>query len=343
VIPTDLAGADLLLPLLFAGLMAFAMLVYVILDGYDLGVGILLPLARGERQRDTMIAAIGPFWDANETWLVLGVGILLVAFPRAHGIILTNLYLPVALMLAGLILRGVAFDFRVKVEARRKRLWDHAFFAGSLLAALAQGTMLGYWITGFGATGFALGIGVALAGGYALLGAGWLILKSDGELQERAVSWARFALWFTAAGIAAVSVATPLVSPRIFAKWFSLETLFALLPIPLMSVALVALLAVFLARLAQDTRNRNQFGLQRWAWAPFAGSASLFALAFLGLAHSMFPYLVLDRLTLWQAASATESLWFVLWGILVAVPAVIGYSAYCYRVFGGKAEPLSYY
>lgn len=343
MIPLDLTGADFWLPLVFAGLMAFAILAYVILDGLDLGVGILLPFAGSEAERDTMIGSIGPFWDANETWLVLGVGILLVAFPAAHGLILTSLYLPVALMLAGLILRGVAFDFRVKVEPRRKRLWDHAFFAGSLLAALSQGVMLGYWVTGFAATGFAFGIGVAVAGGYALLGAGWLVMKCEDELQQRAVGWARRALWFTAAGIAAVSAVTPLVSPRIFARWFSLDTLFALLPIPLMTVVLVVLLAVFLARLAEDTGNRNRFGLQRWAWAPFAGAATLFALAFLGLAHSMFPYLVPDRLTLWQAASATASLRFMLWGILAVMPAVLGYTAWSYRVFWGKAEPLSYH
>jgi cytochrome d ubiquinol oxidase subunit II len=323
------------------------MLVYVILDGYDLGVGILLPLAKDDSERDLMIASIGPFWDANETWLVLGIGILLVAFPLAHGVILTNLYLPVVLMLIGLILRGVAFDFRVKVQAQRKRLWDHLFFVGSLLAALAQGLMLGQWVTGFAGTPaawlFALGIGVALAGGYVLLGAGWLIMKCERRLQERAVRWARFALWFTAAGIGAVSITTPLMSQRIFAKWFSLDTFFALLPIPVMSVGLVVLLAIFLTRLAEDTHTGNQFGLQRWAWAPFAGAAWLFILAFLGLAHSLFPYLVLDRITLWDAASAPESLRFVLWGVMVVVPAIIGYTAFSYRVFWGKTGPLSYY
>lgn len=340
----DLSGAAFWLPLIFAALMAFAMLVYVVLDGYDLGVGILLPLARDDTERDLMIASIGPFWDANETWLVLGVGILLVAFPLAHGVILTNLYLPVVIMLIGLILRGVAFDFRVKVRDQHKRLWDHLFFIGSLLAALAQGTMLGYWITGFSQShGFALGIGVALAGGYGLLGAAWLIMKCERDLQERAVRWARYALAFTAAGIAAVSVTTPLVSPRVLAKWFSLDTFFAVLPIPVMSVALVALLAIFLSRLAQDTHSGNQFGLQRWAWAPFAGATALFILAFLGLAHSLFPFLVLDRITPWDAASALESLWFMLWGIVVVVPAIVAYTAFSYRVFWGKTGPLRYY
>jgi cytochrome d ubiquinol oxidase subunit II len=347
MIPAELTGAAFWLPLIFAGLMAFAILTYVILDGYDLGVGILVPFVKNEAERDLMIASIGPFWDANETWLVLGVGILLVAFPAAHGLILTNLYLPVTLMLIGLILRGVAFDFRVKVQAQHKRLWDQAFSAGSLLAACAQGFMLGQWITGFAATPvawlFAIGIGIALAGGYALLGAGWLIMKCEHGLQQRAVRWAQFTLKFTAAGIAAVSIATPLVSPRIFAKWFSLDTFFVLLPIPVMSIGLVLLLAIFLARLAQDTQAGNQFGLQRWAWTPFAGTTFLFTLAFLGLAHSMFPYLELDRITLWEAASAIESLWFMLWGTLLVVPAIIGYTLFSYRVFWGKALPLTYY
>lgn len=346
MIPVELTGDAFWLPLVFVMLMGVAIFAYVILDGYDLGVGILLPRARSEHERDLMIASIGPFWDANETWLVLGVGLLLVAFPKAHGLILTQLYLPVTLMLVGLILRGVAFDFRVKVKSTQKALWDRLFFIGSLLAAIAQGVMLGQVVTGFDHSWigwlFAVAIGLGLAGGYTLLGAGWLIMKSEGDLQLRAVRWGRQALLFTALGIGGVSIATPVVSPRIFDKWFSLDTFLGLLPIPLMTVAIFVLLAVFFRRLDQDARLAYLRGLRRWAWAPFAGTVTVFVLAFLGLSYSLFPYLVIDRMTFWQAASATESLWIILWGALFVLPAILGYTVFAYRIFWGKTQVLGY-
>src|SRR5882724_98392 len=202
------------LPLIFFGLMGFSMLVYVVLDGYDLGVGLLLHRA-GDADKDTMIASIGPFWDANETWLVLGVGILLIAFPKAHGVVLSALYLPVALMLVGLILRGVAFDFRVKAHADQKPRWNFAFFAGSGLAAVAQGWMLGRYITGL-ADGwpyelFAAVIALLLPAAYVLLGASWLVMKTEGELQRLAVRWAKTAWPPLVLGMALISLATPLV------------------------------------------------------------------------------------------------------------------------------------
>ena len=194
------------LPVVFTGLMGLSMLLYVVLDGYDLGVGMLLRQA-DDAQKDTMIASIGPFWDANETWLVLGVGLLLVAFPMAHGAILGALYLPVTFMLIGLILRGVAFDFRVKVHAQHKPMWNVAFYAGSLLAALSQGFMLGLYITGlkYNLIGVVFGMVIALClvAGYMLLGAGWLIIKTEGELRARAIAWAQRSLWFTGLGIVA--------------------------------------------------------------------------------------------------------------------------------------------
>src|SRR5437764_6714512 len=187
---------DELLPLIFIGLMGVAMLVYVVSDGYDLGVGMLMHRAT-DAEKDVMVASIGPFWDANETWLVLGVGILLVAFPRAHGLVLGELYLPVALMLVGLTLRGVAFDFRVKARDSHKRTWDRLFFAGSTLASVAQGWMLGRYISGFGTSWnyplFAAAIALALPMAYVLMGAAWLIMKTDGALQERAIGWAKIA------------------------------------------------------------------------------------------------------------------------------------------------------
>lgn len=326
------------LPLIFMALMGLSILAYVILDGYDLGTGILMSRAN-EAEKDIMIASIGPFWDANETWLVLGIGILLVAFPAAHGVILTGLYLPVALMLGGLILRGVSFDFRAKAKAHHKHLWDKAFTAGSLLATLAQGYMLALYIVGFergpAAFGFGLLVGICLAAGYSLLGASWLIMKCEGELQLKAVQWARFAVWGTAAGILAVSVATPLVSGRIFEKWFSMPNILFLLPVPALTAAVVIWLEILLQKLPLPA--------DRLSWAPFAGSVLLFLFGFIGLAYSFFPYIVPDRMTIWEAASAPESLLIILAGALIVLPFIIAYTVFVYRVFWGKVKELNYY
>lgn len=330
------------LAVVFLGLMGISMLAYVILDGYDLGVGILLQRASDEH-KDVMISSIGPFWDANETWLVLGVGILLVAFPAAHGVILTALYLPVALMLLGLILRGVAFDFRVKAEAHHKPLWNFAFYAGSLVASFAQGVMLGLYITGFnyGALSllFALITGLCLCAGYGLLGSGWLLMKTSGALQKQAVAWAQRSLWLTGLGIAAISIVTPMVSQRIFDKWFTLPYLFMLLPIPIATAVLFFVIDRTLRRLPKRLAEGNEYG----AWVPFAATVGIFLLAFYGLAYSLFPYLVVDRIDIWQAASAPESLKIILVGAAVVLPAIFGYTIYAYRVFWGKARELTYY
>lgn len=330
------------LPLAFALVMALAMLAYVILDGYDLGVGVLLRRAEGDAQKDTMIASIGPFWDANETWLVLGVGVLLVAFPMAHGVILGALYLPVALMLLGLTLRGVAFDFRVKARAEHKPLWDRAFYAGSLLAAWSQGFMLGALVTGFAddwaSQVFHAVIGLCLVAAYCLLGAGWLIMKTEGALQEKAVAWAQGSLWLTAAGIAAISVATPWVSPRIFERWFSFPNVVLLLPIPAVTLALFVVMARSLKRLPTRLAENNQYG----AAVPFACTVGIFLLAFYGLAYSLFPWLVVDRLTVWGAASSPEALQVIFYGVVVVLPVIIGYTVFAYRVFWGKSTALQY-
>jgi len=329
------------LPVIFMAVMGLAMLAYVVLDGYDLGVGILLRRASSD-DKDVMISSIGPFWDANETWLVLGVGILLTCFPAAHGVILGALYLPVALMLLGLILRGVAFDFRAKARAGAKPLWNGAFYAGSLLAALSQGWMLGSYILGFQNTwvsyAFSSLIAICLVAGYSLLGACWLVMKTHGSLQLQAVRWARAALWFTALGIAAVSLATPWVSPAIFNKWFTLPYVVLLAPIPLATALLFFITDRSLRRLPTRLADANTYG----EWVPFACSAGIFFLAFYGLAYSLFPYLVVDRITIWQAASAPESLRIIFAGAAVVLPVIIGYTAFSYRVFRGKARELSY-
>lgn len=326
-----------LVPLIFAALMGLSILLYVILDGFDLGIGILFAAAEKE-EKDVMIAAIGPFWDANETWLVLAVGLLLVAFPIAHGTILTALYIPVFLLLFGLILRGVAFDFRAKVPAYRKRRWDFIFFAGSALAALAQGYMLGIYVLGLeqglSAILFALLVAVCLAAAYAAMGAAWLIYKTEDDLQKKAVRWLRRALVFTACGMAAVSAATPLTSPRIFEKWFSLPEIVWLAPLPIISAGLFLWLWRMSYRLpAPDDAHSLK---------PFVALAFVFALGFAGLAYSFYPYVVPDRITIWQAAAASESLGFILVGTVIVLPIILGYTIYAYRVFGGKATHLSY-
>ncbi|MGH6630619.1 MAG: cytochrome d ubiquinol oxidase subunit II, partial [Burkholderiales bacterium] len=240
------------LPLVFMVLMGLAILAYVILDGFDLGVGILLPLATREEQ-DMMVASIGPFWDANETWLVLGVGILLVAFPHAHGIILSSLYLPVAMMLIALILRGVAFEFRIKASGWHQEMWNRLFFVGSLGAAVAQGMMIAGVITSFDKgtlfDAFGLLVGIGLAGGYALLGASWLAIKTEGDLHARALKWARGAVFLTAAGVAAISLVTPFTSPGIMEKWFSWPRFAYLAPLPLLTAASLAGILGSLTRL----------------------------------------------------------------------------------------------
>ncbi len=325
------------LPLTFAALMGLSILVYVVLDGFDLGVGILFPFA-DEAEKDRMIASIGPFWDANETWLVLAIGILLVAFPTAHGVILTSLYLPVAIMLIGLILRGVAFEFRVKAPAHHKNGWDTAFFTGSLMTALAQGFMLGKYVMGlestFGTWIFAAISAVFLAVGYSFIGACWVILKTDGVLQKKAVDWAKGGIWGLIIGIASVSLATPWVSPRIFDKWFTFPEFFLLLPLPLMSVILIALLWYALRHL--PTRNDS------WAWFPFAASIVLFTLAFFGMAYSFYPYVVPEQLTIYEAASAPESLFIILIGTVFVLPVIAGYTVMAYTIFRGKATELRY-
>jgi cytochrome d ubiquinol oxidase subunit II len=320
-------------PLIFTALMGLAILAYVILDGYDLGVGMLMAAADDEEQ-SVMVASIGPFWDANETWLVLGVGILLVAFPLAHGIILGALYLPVLAMLVGLMFRGVAFEFRIKAEGWHRELWNWLFWFGSFVAAFAQGLMLGRYVTGFqsgfGYLLFAMLVGAGLCGGYVLLGATWLVLKTEGALQRKAMAWAKWGLLWVALGVALVSLATPLLSDTIRIKWFDFPRTLALMLLPAATLALGVFVWIDLRKLQRGAAHRE--------WLPFVGAASIFALAFAGLAYSLFPFVVIDRLTLWQAAAHPSSLKFVLVGALIVVPLIIAYTAFSHRVFWGKAR-----
>lgn len=325
------------LPLVFLAVMGLSLLAYVVLDGYDLGVGLLLPFASDD-EKDLMVASIGPFWDANETWLVLGVGVLLVAFPKAHSLVLTHLYLPVAVMLVGLILRGVSFDFRVKARAARKGMWNALFATGSLMAAAAQGWMLGSYLTGFGNEGWSLAfaafIALTLPTAYAMLGAGWLIMKTGGELQAKAVAWSRKVLWPMGLALVGISLATPMVSRTVFERWFAMPQLIGLLPIPVACAA-----ALFAAWLVLSRPRTVDAG---YGWVVFASTVLVFVMSFLGLAYSLFPYIVIDRLTVWEAASAPESLLVIFVGVAITLPAIVLYTIYMYRVFWGRATPLSY-
>ncbi len=325
------------LPVIFTILMGLAILAYVVLDGYDLGVGMLMPAA-SEREQNVMVASIGPFWDANETWLVLGIGLLLVAFPLAHGIILGALYLPVVAMLIGLMLRGVAFEFRVKAEGWHRELWNGLFWFGSFLASFAQGLMLGAYITGF-QSGFAyflfaLAVAGGLCGGYVLLGAAWLILRTEGALQKKAVAWTRWGLLWVAVGVALVSVATPLASATVRDRWFDFPRTLVVMLLPLACAAAW----FWLWRLT----GRFMRGEKTPEWAPYAGAVAIFALSFAGLAYSIFPYIVIDRLTIWEAAAHPSALKVILAGALVVLPFIAGYTVFSYYVFRGKAQEKLY-
>ena len=328
---------DSWLPLLFVSIMGFALLIYIILDGYDLGIGILLPLAE-DNEKDRMIAAIGPFWDANETWIVLGVGILLIAFPKAHGVVLTALYLPVTFMLIGLTLRGVAFDFRVKAKSTYKRMWNHLFALGSLIAALSQGWMLGKYVMGLEQSWvsflFALSIALALPALYVMLGCGWLFIKTDGPLYKKARLWAGVTVWPMGLGLFLVSIATPIASETIAAKWFTLPAGIGLLPIPV-----TCLIAYAVSVLVLRSNRAMNAG---YGWIVFISMIVICIMCALGLAYSIYPDIVINRLTIWETAASRDSLLFTLVGVVVTVPMILFYTVYIYRIFSGKAESLSY-
>lgn len=328
------------LPLFFICLVGLAVFVYSVLDGYDLGVGILLPIKEGlQEDRDRMIASIGPFWDANETWLVLAVGLLLIAFPEAHNIILRNLYVPATIMLIGLILRGVSFDFRAKAVSTHRLLWDRCFKIGSIVTALSQGYMLGRYVLGFddslSSYLFAGISALCVTAAYAFIGGAWLVMKTEARLQRRVAMWARKSAWLAAFGILVISIVNPLVSEHIFHKWFGFPQVFILFPIPLLCFSLF----VFNDRYLRGVPHRFDFG----CWIPFVCAAMIFFMCFQALAYSYFPYVVPGQLTLWEAASAEESLLFIFYGAVVVVPCILAYTLFSYRVFWGKATDLRYY
>jgi len=321
------------LPLVFMVLMGVSVLVYVVLDGFDLGVGMLMPAATYEEQ-SVMVSSIGPFWDANETWLVLGVGLLLAAFPAANGIVLTALYLPVVAMLVGLMLRGVAFELRIKAHGWHRELWNWLFWFGSFAASFFQGVMLGRYVTGFeqgpGYWLFAMLVGASLCGGYVLMGATWLIHKTEGELQRKSIAWTRWGLLWVALGVALVSLATPLVSATVRDKWFDFPRTLWLMLLPAATVAVGAWLWRLTSRLKAGNLEHDL--------RPFAAAAGIFTLAFLGLAYSIYPYVVIDRLTIWEAAAHPSALKVIFIGAAIVLPFIGAYSILSYRIFRGKAK-----
>jgi cytochrome d ubiquinol oxidase subunit II len=330
--------SDANLAVIFVGLLSFSVLAYAILDGFDLGVGMLLPMDSAD-QRDQMIASIGPFWDANETWLVLAIGILLIAFPKAHSLILQTLYLPSTFMLIGLILRGVAFDFRAKVAQGKKIHWDYAFKTGSYLASFMQGYMLGIYVMGlethFYAQCFAVLSGIGVTCAYTFIGACWLLMKTDDALQQNAKTWATFYLNAFAIGVVAVSIVNLTIHQRVFDFWTSSPYAFVLGIIPVVVFALILICKLVLPKLLQSHSD----GI----WLPFVIAVALFWFCFAGLAVSYYPFVIPDKLTIWETASAPESLRFILIGALIVIPCIFAYTLFSYRIFWGKASKLEYY
>ena len=321
------------LPLVWAGLIGTAVALYIVLDGFDLGIGILFPFTGEEEQRDVMMNTVAPFWDGNETWLVMGGAGLFVAFPTAYAIIMPAFYLPIILMLLALVFRGVAFEFRW-VAKPNHRLWDIAFSGGSITATFMQGIILGGLLQGIpveqGAFAggsfdwfapFPLFIGLAMIAGYALLGATWLIMRAEGEIADKARRQAKTLLILVLAAMAVVSLWTPLAYERIFERWFSLPNLFYLSPIPILTAA--AAWACW-------------HGLHaRWEATPFLAAVAIFLFGYLGLAISNAPYLVPPSITVWEAAAAPSSQLFMLAGVVLLLPVILGYTVFVYWTFRG--------
>lgn len=328
-------GIDL--PLIWAVIIGFGLMMYVIMDGFDLGIGILFPFIRDRDDRDVMVNTVAPVWDGNETWLVLGGAGLLAAFPLAYSVLLSALYLPLIFMLAGLIWRGVAFEFRFKADEGHRPFWDHAFAWGSIVATFCQGLALGAFINGFrvenGAyaggvldflSPFSVFTGLGLVVAYALLGCTWLILKTEGPLQTRMIALARPITFALLAVIAGVSLWTPLAHEGVAARWFSLPNLLFFLPVPLLVLAAAYGMIKALAR--------GSHGL------PFLLALALLFLGYSGLAISLFPNIIPPAVSIWGAAAPVQSLGFALVGALFIIPFILGYTAWSYYVFRGKVR-----
>lgn len=330
------------LPLIWAVILAAAVFLYVVLDGFDLGIGILFPFAKSDADRDAMMNSVAPVWDGNETWLVLGGGGLFAAFPVAYGAFMPAVYMPIGFMLTALIFRGVAFEYRFKAQGRGRKFWDRAFNLGSVVAAVSQGLILGAFIQGTDVTGiafsggsfdwlspFSVMVGLAVPAGYGLLGSTWMIMKSEGDLAEWARLWAGRCLPAVVIFMVLVSIAVLFFDIQAGQRWgiswpvINLEKLLPLAPVPLA----VGALALWL----RHCLNKKA------VYAPFFSAIALFALGYIGLAISLLPYIVPYRLTVWQAAAAPNSQAVLLIGVLIMLPLILTYTAYVYWVFRGKA------
>ncbi|QDP71118.1 cytochrome d ubiquinol oxidase subunit II [Legionella israelensis] len=325
-----------MLAFIFAGLLAFIIIMYVILDGFDLGIGILFPFTNSEKERDHMMNAIAPVWDGNETWLVFGGAMLYGAFPLVYGLLLPILYMPLMLMLIALIFRGVSFEFRFKAETS-KPIWNWAFSLSSIAAAFFQGVVLGAFVQGFAIneanltinepdwlTPFSLLTGVALVCGYGLLGATFMVIKSQGRLQRNMIHFAKGLLILVSFFLVFVSIWTPLHNTEIFDRWYSFPNLILLSPLPLITLAMIVLTWRSLS-LGHELR-------------PFLFSVVIFLCSYTGIAISVYPYLLPHEVTIWEAAAPDSTLIFILVGVAIMLPILLAYTIYAYRVFRGKTQ-----
>ncbi len=328
-------GIDL--SLIWAVIIFFGVMMYVVMDGFDLGIGMLYPFVPDRHDRDVMMNTVAPVWDGNETWLVLGGAGLLAAFPLAYSVVLSALYLPLILMLLGLIFRGVAFEFRFKANDRERHVWDKAFICGSLVAAFFQGVSLGAYIDGIKVTGrtfsggpldwlqpFPLFCGVGVVVAYTVLGSTWLIMKTEGKLHERMLELTGKLAWVLLAVILAISIWTPLSQPRIAERWFSLPNLFWFSPVPL-------LVAFAMYRLIRSLQQHAHL-------APFMYTLALVFLGYSGLAISVWPNIVPPDISIWAASSPPQSQGFALVGALFIIPFILMYTVWAYYVFRGKVK-----
>lgn len=330
------------LALIWYALIGTAIFLYILLDGFDLGVGILFPFAPSDKCRDRMMNSIAPFWDGNETWLVLGGGGLFAAFPLAYAVMMPALYIPIIAMLLGLIFRGVAFEFRFKAKGKSRRIWDYSFHFGSLLAAFMQGVVVGAVVQGIAVDGrsyaggsfdwlnaYSIMTGVAVVFGYALLGGTWLVMKTDEETQDWARKSATYTIGFVALFLAVVSISMPVMNPDIRARWFSMPNFFFLLPVPTASLVMLILMW-------RDLHVGREY-------RPFFLSFGVFLTGYIGIAVSMWPYIVPFEITFRQAAATPESQSLLLVGTVILLPIILLYTGYCYYIFRGKASHESMY
>lgn len=315
-------------------------MMYVLLDGFDLGVGILFPWVKSSEYRDIMMSTVVPVWDGNETWLVFGAAALYAAFPIAYGILLPTLYMPIMILLVALIFRGVAFEFRFKAH-KSQFIWDIAFAAGSILAAFIQGIILGTFVKGYGNhlplshsayhwfTPFTIFTGVAVICGYALLGATWLIIKTDDILQERMFKAAKVLLLLVAFFLVSVSIWTPIVEPQVMHRWFSLPNFYYLSALPILTIWIV----FYSFYCLQKKKER----------LPFVLTISLFVLSYIGFCISAWPYIIPHVLPVWEAATPPSTLKFILVGAAIILPILLIYTLYSYHVFRGKVKTVIHY